>query len=188
MKKTAYVLIGLGFITLFSDVYTGFIVTVNGVLLYLYAKKKHIKSIKNGITGNNIDFSTKKSDSSPTETTRIRFSVMGLKYEGRNEILHSYVSSRVDTNQNGHRVLNEDDIIELKDEDNPYDPNAIAIHHPLMGKIGYVPKDTTSRVRNFYQSNKTNTLSIRYSEQEDGEYIATVRIKTPAKGNSNTQS
>ena len=40
MKKIAYVLIGLGVITMFTDLSSGLVFVVIGAVLYVYGKKK----------------------------------------------------------------------------------------------------------------------------------------------------
>ena len=181
MKKIAYVLIGLGVITMFTDLSSGLVFVVIGAVLYVYGKKKPNKVKEKSINTNEKPTTTLKPNNTPGETTRIRFNVMGLDYEDRHELLHYYVSKNTKLDKYGNRVLVEDDVIELKDEDNPHDPNAIAIYHTSMGKIGYVPKKTTARVRNFFKKDEPNTMRIRFSEQNEGEYIATVRIITVVK-------
>lgn len=181
MKKISYVFIGLGVFMIFSDLSSALVLIGFGIALYLYDKNKGNIKNKNHIKENQSPVTNLREDDSPTENTRIRLGVVGIEYEGRNKIIHSYMLKNTKLDQYGNRVLIEDNVIELKDEDNPHDPNAIAVYHTTMGKIGYVGRTTTSRVRKFLQKNQPYFIRVRFSEQEEGEYIATVRIITHVK-------
>lgn len=184
MNKVAYVLIGLGVIAMFTDIVSGLLFVVLGVMLYLLSKNKKSKATEKIVKDEKIPVTKLREDDSPTETTRIRLNVVGIEYEGRNKLIHSYMLKNTKLDKYGNRVLIEDNVIELRDEDNPHDPNAIAVYHTNIGKIGYVGRTTTSRVRKFFQKNQPHFIRVRFSEQEQGEYIATVRIITEVKQTS----
>lgn len=112
-----------------------------------------------------------------------------LKGQKIQTILKEYVKENYDTNR-----FDKDDYdywtneeIELEDEkiyqydleegytislipqpDNPYDPNAIMVHHKQMGMIGYIPKEDNVKLAKYIKDNN-NQIKVKM-QLEGGPY------------------
>lgn len=64
------------------------------------------------------------------------------------------------------------DRVQLQEEcDNAYDPNAIAVHHPVAGKLGYVNKVLCSALKYKIRKNKVSTFILKKNGTKDRPLI-----------------
>lgn len=146
----------------------------------------------------------------PQTRTHFRFNVAGTEYEGRSKLIEEYLSGFAepydgmtnkemkeydgDTFYKYEKIIDSNAVEFVMEPNNKFDPNAIAVHHNELGKIGYVPAARTATLRKFLEKSKEYTTEIEfyggpYKRVYDGEietgkynYSADVKVITPLKG------
>lgn len=142
--------------------------------------------------------------------TQFTFNVAGIEYEGRSKLIEEYLSRYAepydgmtnkemkeydgDTFYKYEKIIDSNAVEFVMEPNNKFDPNAIAVHHNELGKIGYVPAARTATLRKFLDKSKEYTTEIEFyggpykrvydEEIQTGKtnYSANVKIVTPLKG------
>jgi len=172
MKILAYVFIAFGVLFLLIGEKSGILIIASAILILLSSKKRKESEHKKTQTETTSILSrletppsVKPSINGPQLRTHMKFNVVGIRYDGRAKLIENYMKDQCEP-YNGMTTI---EIKELEDEtiykyepileydtiefisepDNEYDPDAIAIHHNEMGKIGYVPSDRNESLKKF---------------------------------------
>lgn len=115
---------------------------------------------------------TESTDDNTLGRCIVNTSVVGINYENREKIIEDWLSDNFEpywgrTNaelkedEEGNRVYKYDAVEEydavslVPEPTNKYDPNAIKVVHESIGHIGYIPADTTVRVKKALEKNVT---------------------------------
>jgi len=172
MKILAYVFIAFGVLFLLIGEKSGLLILASAIFILSSSKKmKESKNRKSQTETTSIVSrletppSVKPSIRGPQMRTHMKFNVVGIRYEGRANLIENYMKNQCDP-YNGmttreiieledktiykyEQILEYDTIEFISEPDNKYDPNAIAIHHNEMGMIGYVPSDRNESLQKF---------------------------------------
>lgn len=93
------------------------------------------------------------------------FYVAGVRYGNRQELLRS-----------DNFAPEGSGITLVPEPDNPHDPDAIKVVHPVVGHIGYVPADYTDDVRDYVKVNPKYHTHYT-SREKGGEIFVTVYLE-----------
>lgn len=114
------------------------------------------------------------------ERASIKFNVAGVTKDGRQDLLRD---RSIFEPSGTEKELS----LEL-DNGNKHDPSAVKVIHHRAGLIGFVPKETTQRVRNFLKSHDLYAIKYESSEftptDKSGTKLIAVTVRLYAASSS----